>query len=173
MKRSSNNYILTKAHRDFSHGLSRYAILKVNNAALSDDLVQTTFLKTWVYLQNKGKIDLMRAFLYHALNGLIIDEYRKQKPISLDALTEGGLELEAINSENIFNIIDGKALTLLIKKLPEKYRSVITMRFVEELTLKEISAIAHQSQNTTSAQVHRGLFKLKMLYATTGIRAFT
>jgi RNA polymerase sigma-70 factor (ECF subfamily) len=115
----------------------------------------------------------MRAFLYHALNGLIIDEYRKQKPISLDALTEGGLELEAINSENIFNIIDGKALTLLIKKLPEKYRSVITMRFVEELTLKEISAIAHQSQNTTSAQVHRSLFKLKMLYATTGIRAFT
>ena len=168
MKRSSNNYILTKAYQDFSRGLSCYATLKVSNAALSDDLVQTTFLKTWTYLQGRGKIDLMRAFLYHALNGLIIDEYRKHKNLSLDALTEGGLELEAISSENIYNVIDGRALILLIEKLPKKYRSVITMRFVEESTLKEISVIAHQSQNTTSAQVHRGLFKLRTLYSLSG-----
>ena len=169
MKRSSNNYILTKAYQDFSRGLSCYAALKVSNKALSDDLVQTTFLRTWAYLQKKGKIDLMRAFLYHALKGLIIDEYRRHKTISLDVLAENGLELETIDSENIYNVIDGKALALLIEKLPDKYRTVITMRFVEELTLKEISAVAHQSPNTTSAQVHRGLSKLRVLYAATGV----
>jgi len=172
MKRSSNYYILTRAYRDFSRELSCFAARKVNNTALSDDLVQTTFLKTWAYLQSKGKIDLMRAFLYHALNRLIIDEYRKHKTVSLDVLMEGGLELESIDSENIYNVIDRKALVLLIEKLPEKYRSVITMRFVKELTLKEISVIAHQSQNTTSAQVHRGLFKLRALYAAAGTHAY-
>ena len=76
MTTASTNWVLTKAHRDFSRGLVRFANLKVNNAALADDLVQDTFLKTLKYLQSNGKIDLMRAFLYHVLNRLIIDEYR-------------------------------------------------------------------------------------------------
>ena len=163
VKKTTNNQVLTEAHHDFSRGLVRYANLKVSNAALSDDLVQTTYMKTWLYLQNTGKIDLMRAFLYHALNGLIIDEYRKKKAISLDLLTERGLELEAINSENIYNIIDGKTLAALIKKLPAKYRIMITMRFMKELSLKEMSTATHQSQNAVSVQIHRGLIMLKAL----------
>lgn len=159
---------MTEAHHDFSRGLSRYANLKVNNLALSEDLVQTTFMKTWQYLQTKGQIDLMRAFLYHALNGLIIDEYRKKKTVSLDALAENGLEMEAVGSENIYNIIDGKSLAFLIQQLPLKYRCVIDMRYTKDLSLKEMSAITHQSQNTMAVQVHRGIMKLRLLYAESG-----
>ncbi len=163
MEKESNNLILTNAHRDFSRGLSRYANLKVHDAALGDDLVQATFMKTWLYLQKSGKIDLMRAFLYHVLNDLIVDEYRKKKTVSLDFFAEDGFESEAINSENIFNLIDGKILAALIEKLPEKYSSVIAMRHTKDLSLKEISVITHQSQNTVSVQVHRGLVKLRVL----------
>jgi len=164
MTKVSNNRVLTKAHCDFSRGLSRYARLKVSDTMLSDDLVQETFLKTWSYLQSSGKIDLMRAFLYHVLNRLILDEYRKRKAVSLDRLTEGGFELAAVDAENILNVIDGKALMALIEKLPEKYRAIITMRYADDLSLKEMSAITHQSQNTMSVQVHRGLVRLQGLY---------
>jgi len=163
MTKESNNQVLTQAHDDFSRGLSRYAHLKIYDIATGDDLVQTTFMKTWQYLQKTGKIELMRSFLYHVLNLLIIDEYRKKKTVSLDLLTEEGLELEAINSENIYNVIDGKALALLIQKLPEKYRSAITMRYTNDLSLKEMSVITNKSQNTMSVQVHRGLTKLRAL----------
>jgi RNA polymerase sigma-70 factor (ECF subfamily) len=161
--KASNNRILTDAHKDFSQGLSRYANLKVHNAALSEDLVQATFMKTWLYLQKTGKIDLIRAFLYHVLNRLIIDEYRKKKPVSLDLLTENGFELKAVKSENILNVIDAKALALLVKKLPKKYGDVLTMRYIEDLSLKEMSVKTHQTQNTISVQVHRGLLKLRVL----------
>jgi RNA polymerase sigma-70 factor (ECF subfamily) len=163
MAKESNNEILTNAHHDFARGLSRYVHLKIHDVATGDDLVQTTFMKTWLYLQKSGKIDLMRAFLYHILNLLIIDEYRRKKPISLDVLTEDGLELAAVNSEGILNIIDAKVLASLIKKLPDKYRSAITMRYTDELSLKEMSAITHKSQNTMAVQVHRGLAKLRSL----------
>lgn len=163
MLRPSKNQVLTKAHLDFSQGLSRYAHLKISNPAVGDDLVQTTFMKTWIYLQKTGKIDLMRAFLYHVLNGLIVDEYRKNKPLSLDLLTEKGLELKAIRSENLFNLIDAKSLIALIEKLPDRYRQAITMRYIKELSLKEMSVITHQSQNAMSVQVHRGLVKLRAL----------
>jgi len=171
MTRASNNVILTEAHHDFSRGLLRYANLKTNNTTLSDDLVQATFMKTWLYLQRQGKIDLMRAFLYHVLNRLVIDEYRKKKTMSLDLLVENGLELEAVHSENIFNHIDGKALVLLIEKLPEKYRSVITMRYTKDLSLKEMAIATSTSQNTMSVRVHRGLTVLRLLYAHSGAYA--
>ena len=164
MARSSNNKkILTAAHRDFAKGLSRYANLKISDAALSDDLVQATFMKTWLYLQKKGNITLMRAFLYHVLNGLIVDEYRKHKAISLDLLAEDRMELSENKPESLFNIIDGKALALLIKKLPAKYRQVITMRYIKEMSLKEMATVTGESQNTMSVQIYRGLAKLKLL----------
>jgi RNA polymerase sigma-70 factor (ECF subfamily) len=163
MAKASNNRILTVAHNNFSRGLSRYANLKVNNAALSEDLVQATFMKTWLYLQKTGKIDLMRAFLYHVLNRLIIDEYRKKKLVSLDLLTENGLELKSIEDENILNLIDGKTLMKLIERLPKKYGDVITMRYIEDLSLKEMSSKTNQTQNAMSVQVHRGLLKLRAL----------
>lgn len=38
------------------------------------------------------------------------------------------------------------------------------MRFVQDLSLTEISLITGQSKNTVAVQVHRGLKKLRTLY---------
>lgn len=165
MKKKTNTQILTAAHHDFNRALSRFAHLKIADSALSDDLVQTTFMKTWLYLRKNGKINQMRGFLYHVLNGLIIDEYRKNKTISLDILTDNGLELAIINSENLFNIIDAKSLVLLIKRLPIKYRKIINMRYLKEMSVKEMSIATNATQNAVSVQVHRGLAKLRLLAA--------
>lgn len=60
--------------------------------------------------------------------------------------------------------MDGKRALLLISRLPEKYREVIRMRYVQDLSLKEISLITGKSKNTIAVQMHRGLEKLKKLY---------
>ena len=156
--------ILTQAHQDHEKSLKRYSFLKVNDRALSEDLVQETFLKTWKYLVKGGKVELMKAFLSHVLNDLIVDEYRKHKPVSLDILLAKGYEPRAINAENNFNIMDGKTATLLIQELPEKYQKVMHMRYVRDLSIKEIALITEQSKNATAVQLHRGLEKLKLLY---------
>jgi len=39
------------------------------------------------------------------------------------------------------------------------------MRYTKDMSLKEMSVATHQSQNTMSVQIHRGLIKLKTLYA--------
>ncbi|MFA6274092.1 MAG: sigma factor [Candidatus Paceibacterota bacterium] len=105
---------LTTAHHDFDKGLNARAFLKTNSHIIGGDLVQDTFVKTWSYLRKGGKIEIMKAFLYHVLNGLIIDQYRKRKTISLDTIQEKGFEPMTKDSERIFNILDGKAALLLI-----------------------------------------------------------
>lgn len=156
--------ILTVAYHDYEKKLNQYAFFKVNNRATSEDLVQDTFIKTWKYLVRGGKIEVMKVFLYHVLNNLIVDEYRKNKTISLNAMQEKGFEPSIDHSERLSNFLDGKAAVLLIQRLPEKYKKVIRMRYIEDLSLKEMSLITGQSKNSLAVQVHRGLKKLKLLY---------
>ena len=163
-EKTERSIILTTAHRDFEKGLNTYAFWKVRNHAMGEDLVQDTFVKTWSYLVKGGKIELMKAFLYHVLNHLIVDEYRKRKTTSLDDLIEKGFEPAAEIEESLFNVLDSKALLVLIKQLPVKYIKVMRMRYIQDLSLKEMSLITGQSKNTIAVQIHRGLEKLKALY---------
>ena len=158
---------MTDAYQTYEKGMNKHSFFKVHNHELSDDLVQDTFMKTWSYLVRGGKIDIMKAFLYHVLNNLIVDEYRKHKTVSLDLLLEKGIEPRALSSgdpRRLFNILDGKAVLLLIQRLPEKYQKVLRMRYVQDLSLAEMSLITGKSKNAIAVQIHRGLAKLKLLY---------
>ncbi len=155
---------LTAAHREYEKGLNAHAFFKMQDREAGEDLVQETFMKTWKYLVKGGKIEIMKAFLYHVLNHLIVDEYRKHKTMSLDALLEKGYEPGKDYSECLFNMLDGKAAMVLISRLPERYQKVMRMRYVQDLSLAEMSLITGQSKNTIAVQLHRGLEKLKLLY---------
>lgn len=52
---------------------------------------------------------------------------------------------------------------LMIPFLPDKYEKVISMRFEEEMTIKEIAEATQQPNNTVVVQIHRGIDKLAIL----------
>lgn len=148
----------------YEPGLDKRAMYKTNSTELSHDLVQKTFLKTLLYLQKGGKVHLMQGFLNHVLNGLVIDEYRKNKTLSLDVLLEKGFEPGFDQNERLMNVFDGKEVILLIPLLPKKYELIVRMRYLQDLTLKEIALLTKQSENTVAVQASRGVAKLKLLY---------
>lgn len=152
------------AHNDYKSGLGRYSFFKLNNQTMSDDLVQDTFIKAWSYVVKGGKIETMKAFLYHILNNLVIDQYRKEKNSSLDTLLEAGFEPSFDNTETVFNSLDGERALKLIDELPPKYKRAVELRYKQGLSLKEISEITGESKNTVAVQIHRGLEKLRALY---------
>ena len=130
---------------------------------VGQDLVQDTFMKTWRFIVKGGQVHIMKAFLYHILNRLIIDQYRKRKNTSLDLLIEKGFEPNA-DPENMEDVLDGKSAMLMIKLLPEMYRKVMHMRYVQNLSIKEVSLLTGETRNAIAVQTHRGLAKLKVLY---------
>lgn len=140
--------ILTNAHVEHEKGLSTYAFSKLRSRTLSTDLVQDTFIKTWTYLARGGKVDVMKAFLYHILNNLIVDEYRKRKVPSLDLLLAKGFEPGLDETGKLFDALDGKAAIILIQYLPEKYRKVMRMRYVQDLSLAEMSLVSGETKNS-------------------------
>ncbi|MEN9920238.1 MAG: hypothetical protein RL538_131 [Candidatus Parcubacteria bacterium] len=162
-----------KAFEDYNDALFRHAFLRVSSREKAVDLVHDTFTKVWSYLRGGYEIDNFRPFLYKVLNNLIIDEYRKKKESSLDALLElegvdeGSFEeLSESTAEALAATIDGKKAFELLEQLPDQYREVIILRFVDQLGPREISELIEETENVVSVRIHRGLKTLrKMLEA--------
>lgn len=164
-QRTQLDTLLTAAYHDYERGLRSYAFFKTNDSTASEDLVAETFAKTWQYLVvGGGKIEKVKAFLYHVLNNLIVDKYRKRKTVSLDALREDGFEPSIEDSDGSYSNLEGKSALSLTKQLPQKYRQIIRLRYMKSLSLEEMSIVTGQSKNTLAVQVHRGLKRLKLVY---------
>lgn len=157
-----------KAFDEFNDALFRHAYLRVSNREKAIDIVHDTFTKVWSYIRKGYEIDSFRPFLYKVLNNLIIDEYRKRKEVSLDALLEvDGVdegvfdELSENTVETLAATIDGKKAFELLEELPDQYREVIIYRFVDQLGPREISELIEESENVVSVRIHRGLKMLR------------
>ncbi|MEK7068634.1 MAG: RNA polymerase sigma factor [Patescibacteria group bacterium] len=157
------------AFNAYSDELFRHASLRMRDRERAVELTQECFVKAFEYAKRGNPIDELRPFLYRTLRNLIIDEYRRKKAISLDALAEGeGADIDALmpadNSNTLEAAIDrfdGAAAIAALKKLPDLYREAVSLRYVDGLTPQEIAAIVGESENVVSVRVHRGLKKLR------------
>jgi len=124
-----------------SDALFRHCFLRVGDRELAKDLVGETFLRVWEYSSRGNTIINLKAFLYRILHNLVVDYLRKKKPLSLDALREEGFEPEVNPVPRMIDSFDAKEVERVLSSLPSPYREVIIMRYIDELTPKEISAI--------------------------------
>jgi RNA polymerase sigma-70 factor (ECF subfamily) len=164
----SHNERFLKAFDEYSNALFRHAFYRLSDRERAIEIVHDTFTKVWGYLRNGHEIDSYKPFLYKVINNLIIDEYRKRKEFSLDAiLAEEGVdegsfkELHGGGIDELMFTLDAKKASLLISELPVTYREVLTLRFVDGLGPKEISELIEESENVVSVRIHRALKSLK------------
>ncbi|CAM3286817.1 RNA polymerase sigma factor SigW [Sporolactobacillus spathodeae] len=143
----------------------------VGNKQEAEDLSQETFLRAYRYI---GQYDMERKFstwLFRIATNLSIDALRRRKPgVSLDAELPGteGLALEAILPDNqaspdekmVQNELE-TAVQKEIQRLPEKYRTAIVLKYLEDLSLKEISEIMDIPVATVKTRIHRGREQLR------------
>jgi RNA polymerase sigma-70 factor (ECF subfamily) len=164
MKKRNIEAEFIQAHNDYIEALFRYCHFRVSDRELAKDLVQETFTKTWNYIRGGGEVKSMKSFLYRTLSNLIVDEYRKKKADSLDEMAEDGFDPGFDDTERLVNKLDGEKVVALLGLLADKYREAIFMKYVEEMSLEEISEYTGESRNTITVRIHRGLGKLKELY---------
>ena len=152
------------AFEQYSDDLFRHCYFRVSDRERAVDLVQDTFTKVWDYMAKGGEIEQFRPFLYRTLNNLIIDEYRKKKSSSLDALLEGETvsegsfeELRTGGLKELEGKLDAQRFLSELENMPEQYRQVVVMRYMDELTPKEIAGITGDNENVVSVRLHRGL----------------
>lgn len=159
------------AFETYADDLFRHGLFRLSDRERARDLVQDTFMKTWEYVRAGNVVHTYRPFLYRTLNNLIVDEYRKKKTASLDAMLEAddvdeGMfeDLKTGSLDALVSELDARRLVSLLPRMPEKYRSVISLRYLDELKPKEIAQVLGESENVVSVRIHRGLAWLRTHY---------
>lgn len=147
-----------------ANALFRYSLFKVSDRDLAKDLVQETFLRAWNHVAGGGTVDNFKAFFYRILGNIIIDQYRKKKTVSLDSLTDAGFDIRVDEGGRVADMIDGKMAIEVIQRIPEKYREVIFMKYVQDMTNQEIAAFLKETENSISVKLHRGIKKIKEIF---------
>ncbi len=148
---------------------------------MAKDLLQETFAKAWEYISRservgdkvgetvREEIKNLKAFLYKIMSNLIIDEYRKRKPVdSLEDMSLVGFDPSFDDTDSWVDKLDGSLAFEILNKIPETYRDVIFMRYVQELSLSEIAKVTDENENTIAVRIHRGLAKLREIYNNQG-----
>ncbi|MEB3103746.1 RNA polymerase sigma factor SigW [Ferviditalea candida] len=138
----------------------------LGNRQEAEDIVQETFLRVY---KNLGKYDPNQKFstwIYRIATNLCIDRLRRRKhQYSLDAeVADGeGIDWHAMLASDepgpeqrlILSEIQLQ-MRKAIEALPEKYKSVVILRYLHDLSLQEISEILDIPVTTIKTRVHRG-----------------
>lgn len=160
-----------KAFDDYADALFRHAVIRLSDRERAIELVHDTFTKAWTYVRmGENEIESYRPFLYKVLGNLIIDEYRRRKTESLDAILENDgpdtgkfPELQESSLNEVLTSLDATMVLERITELPPLYREMLTLRFVDGLGPKEIASLIEESENVVSVRINRGINMLRTI----------
>ena len=157
-----------EAYEDYSDAIFRHCYFRLSDRAKAQSVMQETFLRAWEYLESGKEVKNLRALLYKIANNLIIDRYRAKKTLSVEALIDEGFTFGVDDRDKLQDHIAGKEILAVLQELDGLYREAMVLRYVDDLSVQEISEVLGESENAISVRLHRGLKKLKALLNSSG-----
>ncbi len=142
----------------------RFVLLRVGNRAQAEDLTQEVFTKAWrsIRTYKKRKHIPFKSWLYRIANNTVIDYYRTERD---HADVESAEVVEYVTTEFSETAVDDKARIAAVYEalqyLTDVERQVITMRFIEELSVREVALVLGKREGTVRVMQYRGLKKLR------------
>lgn len=185
-----NKYVCnpTKWVDDFADELFRFAVGRVKDHAVAEDLVQDAFLSALNSLDNFRGDCSEKSWLYNILRNKIIDHYRKKTNQELKQDNA-----DSVNEEAFFNrffhdtgknhnhwmsksspkkwaasadsIMEDKEfmefLILCLSYLPETWSTVFSLKNIEDYTTKEICKELDITPSNLWTIIHRAKLQLR------------
>ena len=154
----------------YARRIYSFVFFKVSNKEEAEDIASEVFLKAWHYISEKKKVESFSGLLYRLARNCIVDLYRtrnrihERETVSLDDF-ELGLQAgdEGKLNEDLGRQMEREKIIQALQKLKQEYREVITLRYVDELEISEISGITGRGAIAVRVTLHRALKKLKDL----------
>lgn len=138
----------------------------LGNKQEAEDAVQDTFLRVYNNLDRYDENQKFSTWIFRIGTNLCIDRLRKRKPTySLDAEmpdSEGNDFYAMLASKDelpVDQIVLSETQQVIrraIQTLPEKYKSVVILRYLHDMSLQEIGDVLGMPVTTVKTRVHRG-----------------
>lgn len=150
--------------------LRRTAYLMTGDWALAADLTQEALIKVyvaWPKLERKGGL---ASYARRAVVSAVIDHHRKRgrRPeVLVDAYDDPGV------GDGVGNRADRTLLVQALRKVPDRQRACIVLRYYEDLSVAETARVLKCSEGNVKSQTSHGIAALKRELAALGMPSLT
>lgn len=160
IKAKRNMAAFERHYRRWVAPVYRYFRYRVNNDKEAEDLTSQVFLKVYEQLPNYTEKGKFPAWLFTIVRHQITDHFRSDQPVvpleDLSVLDDQTNVLEQATRSDDLN-----RLNKLIHTLSDSDQELIRLRFVAQLTHRDIATIQGSTQDAIRKQVSRLLSRLQ------------
>ena len=152
---------------EYQDRLVRYLVYVLGRRDEVDDLVQETWLRVMERGRSYDGRSRFEPWLFTVARHLTIDYLRRRREISLDSEDEGkpGAMPPVSSALSPFaqaaRTEDAERLAGALQGLQPIYREALVLRFMEDMSLQEMSAVVGAPVATVAARIYRGLAALR------------
>ncbi len=152
--------------------LYNYIYQIVRDEDLADDIFQETFIKVITTVKQGRYNDMGKfaAWVTRIARNLAIDSFRAEKSegaISTDDTTVDVLNRREFAERNIeddmIELQTEADIRALVDKLPDNQKEVLTLRFYNDLSFKEIAQLTNVSINTALGRMRYAILNLRRM----------
>jgi len=147
--------------------LYRTALRMTKNQTDAEDLVQETMVKAYRFWDKFEPGSNCRAWLFKIMTNIFINEYRSRSrtPVSvnMDDIDDNFLYGQLASmppgrtpEEEMFAKIFDDDVKKAIEELPDDFRLVVVLSFLEGFSYQEIADIIELQLGTVKSRLHRG-----------------
>jgi len=147
--------------------LHRTALRMTRNDGDADDLVQETFMKAYRFWDKFEEGSNCRAWLFKIMTNLFINNYRAKsrapQVVELEDVDDDFLfgQLSALGpadnpEQHFFAKVFDDDVKAAIDELPDDFKIVVVLSFLEGFSYQEIADITDLQIGTVKSRLHRG-----------------
>lgn len=131
----------------------RIAFSYVRNEVDAQDIVQESAYKAIYHANKLKKQEFAKTWICRIVINEAVSFFRKRKKEQAEPMDK---ELASRENEDMTD------LRQALEKLPPEEKTVIILRFFEDMKLEEIAEVCGESVNTIKSRLYRTLKKLKL-----------
>ena len=143
--------------------LFRLALRITSNREEAEDIVQDTLIKLWNQRDEWSAIQNIETYIMTICRNLALDaiDKKERQNISLNEMVHDQPDNSQIQDETLIRQQQMNSIQAIIQQLPEKQRTIILLRDIEEKTYQEIANIMGLSLSDVKVNLFRARQTLK------------
>ncbi len=145
--------------------LYRLALRITLDSAEAEDIVQDTMIRVWNKRNEWAQFNSIEAFCLTVARNLAIDRSQKSEAQNIELTTETQEMSDGSTPERQLERSEQMDLVRkLINELPEKQRTIIQLRDIEEKSYKEIADVMQLTEDQVKVTLFRARQRIKAKY---------
>ena len=145
--------------------LYRLALRITLDSAEAEDIVQDTMIRVWNKRDEWAQFNSIEAFCLTVARNLAIDRSQKSEAQNIELTTETqGMSDGSTPERQLERSEQMDLVRKLINELPEKQRTIIQLRDIEEKSYKEIADVMQLTEDQVKVTLFRARQRIKAKY---------